>query len=595
MGRLRVSVSAPAAAARTGHGRVWERGSGRAGQLVRVVSRRPDVWLVDGHGELPSTDRPIVAVVHEAPWEDPRTLPHLHPDFVAALRARLADVRARAARIVVPSQAGAAQVGAPNVDVVPYGVDARRVRAGHGPRGEHVLFVGTAHPRKNLEALREAMRGDRAARCAWCWPRRPTGRTLPSCTRGRRGRPAEVVQAPGDAELAREMASAAVFCLPSFSEGFGLPALEAMACAHAGGRRRRRRAARGGRGRGRGRAPRRRRRSPTGCGARWRTRRCGARGRARALAFPWSRTAAGWLESLRRAVESAAVTTLALEACPACGAREAEAAELGLRRCAACGTVYARAVRRPGRGVRRGLLRGRRGSPTGSTPHTRASRRSWREVCARRCAFARAARRRARLAAGRRLRRRRAAAVRASARGWRAAGAEPMAEAAELARARAPGRRRPHGPVVGGRLRRAVVRRRLRVPRARAHARRARVPARARPLRAARRAGGRRDAELRLACCAGARGAALAAPAPARAPRALHAADDASRARRRRAASRCASRRRPGSSTSTRAGELAAELALRARAARRRRRSSSRCTGGCGAGAVVLAAGRVRG
>jgi SAM-dependent methyltransferase len=35
------------------------------------------------------------------------------------------------------------------------------------------------------------------------------------------------------------------------------------------------------------------------------------------------------------------VTTLALEACPVCGARDAEAAELGLRRCAACWTTYA--------------------------------------------------------------------------------------------------------------------------------------------------------------------------------------------------------------------------------------------------------------
>src|SRR5215213_7634973 len=105
MGRLRVSVCAPSAAARTGHGRVWERGLRELTALVRVVSRRPDVWLVDGHGELPETDRPMVAVVHEAPWEDPRTLPHLHPEFVAGMRALLDAVRAQAARIVVPSRA----------------------------------------------------------------------------------------------------------------------------------------------------------------------------------------------------------------------------------------------------------------------------------------------------------------------------------------------------------------------------------------------------------------------------------------------------------------------------------------------------------
>jgi SAM-dependent methyltransferase len=42
------------------------------------------------------------------------------------------------------------------------------------------------------------------------------------------------------------------------------------------------------------------------------------------------------------------VTTLALEACPVCGARDAEAAELGLRRCTACGTTYAAEYADPG-------------------------------------------------------------------------------------------------------------------------------------------------------------------------------------------------------------------------------------------------------
>ena len=301
MGRLRVSVSAPAAAARSGHGRVWDRGLSELGEFVRVVSRRPDVWLVDGHGELPATDRPVVAVVHEAPWEDERTLPHLHPDFVAVMRGRLAAVRERAARIVVPSEAAREQVGMPNVDVVPYGVDADVFRPG-GERGTHVLFVGTAHPRKNLDALRAAMPADRKLRAVLGLAAdRPDAHELYARAAGP---PVVVVDAPADADLAREMASAAVFCLPSFSEGFGLPALEAMACgtpvvvgdggalpevvgdagivcapepdAIAEGLQRALA-------------------DPT----------LGERGRARALEFPWSRTAAGWLASLRRALESA--------------------------------------------------------------------------------------------------------------------------------------------------------------------------------------------------------------------------------------------------------------------------------------------------
>ena len=301
MGRLRVSVSVPPAAARTGHGRVWERGLSELAPLVRVVSRRPDVWLADGHGELPRTDRPVVAVVHEAPWEDPRTVPHLHPAFVTAMRARLEAVRERAARIVVPSEAGRGQLGAANVDVVPYGVDAG-VFAPDGPRGSHVLFVGTAHPRKNLEALRAAMPPDRELRAVLGLAAdRPDAREL--YARDARP-PLVVVEAPSDRELARAMSSAAVLCLPSFSEGFGLPVLEAMACATpvvvsdggalpevvgdagivcapdaeaiAAGLRR----ALAAPGRG-------------------------ERGRARALQFPWRRTAEGWLASLRRALESA--------------------------------------------------------------------------------------------------------------------------------------------------------------------------------------------------------------------------------------------------------------------------------------------------
>ena len=302
MGRLRVSVCAPSAAALTGQGRVWDRGLAELGPLVRVVSRRPDVWLADGHGELPETDRPVVAVVHEAPWEDPRTVPHLHPEFVAAMRARLDAVCARAARIVVPSAAGRAQLHFDAVDVVPYGVDAGVFRPG-AARGSHVLFVGTAHPRKNVEALREACAALGLELRAVLAPPADRPDALELYDRAVRA-PVVVADAPVEADLAREMTSAAVFCLPSFSEGFGLPALEAMACA-----------------------------TPVvvgdggalpevvgdagivcalepdaiadGLRRALADPELGERGRARALQFPWRRTAEGWLAALRRAVESA--------------------------------------------------------------------------------------------------------------------------------------------------------------------------------------------------------------------------------------------------------------------------------------------------
>jgi 2-polyprenyl-3-methyl-5-hydroxy-6-metoxy-1,4-benzoquinol methylase len=130
------------------------------------------------------------------------------------------------------------------------------------------------------------------------------------------------------------------------------------------------------------------------------------------------------------------VTTLALEACPACGARDADSAELGLRRCAACGTVYAPEYADPDEVFVEGYFEGGAGSYGIDTAHPRFQA-FMAEVCARRCAFVESLRTVGSIldvgcGGGELLR----AAV---ARGWRAAGAEPMPEAAELARSRAPG------------------------------------------------------------------------------------------------------------------------------------------------------------
>ena len=130
------------------------------------------------------------------------------------------------------------------------------------------------------------------------------------------------------------------------------------------------------------------------------------------------------------------MTTLALEACPGCGARDAESAELGLRRCAACGTVYAREYADPGEVFVDGYFEGGAGAYGVDTGHPRFQA-FLAEVCDRRCAFIELLAPVGSLldvgcGGGELLRA-------AAARGWRAAGAEPMAEAAELARTRAPG------------------------------------------------------------------------------------------------------------------------------------------------------------
>jgi len=225
-------------------------GAGRPG-------RRADVWMVSGHRPLPATLRddgalPVVCHLHEAPWEDPEQRHLLDPYFRESMLAWGREATARATRVVCDSRQGARQVvavfgvSAARVDAVALGCDPAVFRPG-GPRpelagaGPYVLFVGAAHPRKNLAALREAMQllvdrpgagrprlvcvlspaADRAD---------PVG-LLDEASRPPAGVALEVRRWVDEAELAALYAHAHLLVLPSLGEGFGLPALEAMACA----------------------------------------------------------------------------------------------------------------------------------------------------------------------------------------------------------------------------------------------------------------------------------------------------------------------------------------------------------------------------
>ena len=107
----------------------------------------------------------------------------------------------------------------------PTGAAADRVFARFGLR-RFVLAVGDIHPRKNISALAQAIRliGDRDLELAL------VGRPALGGEQIVRGANAHWLGRVNDDELADLYRAAAVVCVPSLYEGFGLPILEAMAC-----------------------------------------------------------------------------------------------------------------------------------------------------------------------------------------------------------------------------------------------------------------------------------------------------------------------------------------------------------------------------
>ncbi len=215
--------------------------------------------LANGHDDLPATDAPLVVQVHEAGWFDPELRARINPEFLAHIESRTGLAVGAAAAVITPSQA--ARQGL----IAGYGVPADRVHAIHhgvdpcfnseadGSRGRaavaralgareapYVLYAATLHPRKNLDALRAAFARIAAAGFPHVLaiagqpaPDRPDSSELERAAAAEiPGAPRRAVRlgAPPDAQLAALMAGADAFCLPSLYEGFGLTALEAMAC-----------------------------------------------------------------------------------------------------------------------------------------------------------------------------------------------------------------------------------------------------------------------------------------------------------------------------------------------------------------------------
>lgn len=202
-----------------------------AAELFRVgraaAAARADV-LHAPHYVVPFTSIPVVVTIHD--------LIHLHvrhANPLAPLYARTMLRRAvrKSARVLTVSAAVRRDIterfgGDAKIAVTPNGVEARFTP--EGPRASrekpYFLFVGNDKPHKNLERLVEAFGRTRAASSSELL-------LVGSAFERFRSRAGAVALGfVSDDELAALYRGAIALIMPSIEEGFGLPALEAMAC-----------------------------------------------------------------------------------------------------------------------------------------------------------------------------------------------------------------------------------------------------------------------------------------------------------------------------------------------------------------------------
>ena len=219
--------------------RAWNRG------LAGVAGSRFDVVFSPSLAAPPTDGAPLVVAVHDVAW---RRLPDAYPRRGRRWHDRALARAARSATLLVPSAETAGEVVAAGasperVHVLDhmYGCDhlppadgpgATALLAGLGVEGPYLLAVGTLEPRKNLGRLVEAYRRARPS-FADPWPLVLVGPPgwgvdVEELRRKQGVRVAGPVEA---AVLAGLYAGARCVAYVPLFEGYGLPAVEAMAAA----------------------------------------------------------------------------------------------------------------------------------------------------------------------------------------------------------------------------------------------------------------------------------------------------------------------------------------------------------------------------
>lgn len=212
-------------------GHVWE-------QFVLPGRLHRDSVLWSPANTGPVMVRKQALTIHDlSPLEQPEWY---RRSFTLWYRLFLPVLARRVARIFAPSEFVRGKIGRrfriKNVTVTPNGVDHTVFHPGAQPvlanmPMRYVMFVGTLQPRKSLNRLLDAWSAVKDEfKETWLIVVGVPGNVFkPLSLPGRQDR-VRFLGYVDDRTLAGLYASATLFVLPSAEEGFGLPALEAMAC-----------------------------------------------------------------------------------------------------------------------------------------------------------------------------------------------------------------------------------------------------------------------------------------------------------------------------------------------------------------------------
>ena len=237
--RVLQPVGSPAGRARGLRGHLWE-------QLVLPRLAGDElIWSPANTGPLLAS-RQVVTLHDASAVEHPEWY---RPAFAAWYRFLLPLLARRALKVLTVSQASRGRLvqvfhlDPSKVVVIPPGVDTvqfrpRSARVAAALRGRYhlpefyVLFVGTHSPRKNLPLLFQAWKAvaEKYPQTGLVVAGAGTGQYASGGNGARAAAGVHFLGYVPDAHLAALYSAAQALVMPSLDEGFGLPALEAMAC-----------------------------------------------------------------------------------------------------------------------------------------------------------------------------------------------------------------------------------------------------------------------------------------------------------------------------------------------------------------------------